>query len=278
MAESQVGRALFVSDLHLRGPEDPNQALFLDFLEQRIAPDPSATLVVVGDLFDFWLAVGDEIPVDYQEVVERLAALPRVLWLEGNHDIGQSRALRHCGGLQVIEGSLLLRCGDLALHINHGDLLDPSDRGHRFLRAFLGSAGLRRLAALIGSPRVQDLGRKLALQSRNRKGGLLGRNRDWLVAAHRDAVTRQQQGTDLSIRGHGHFLGWWPDGLVCLGDWLHFHSYLELKPQAPSVTLRRFRPGSSVDELLTCEPTGELELPGIGAIPSVTSEFAEHAP
>jgi len=275
MAEIELGRAVFVSDLHLRGPEDPNQRLFLDFIEERIAPDPEVTLVVVGDLFDFWFAVGEDIPVAYREVVESLAALPRVLWLEGNHDIGQSRQLGDLGGLQIMDDALFLSCGALSLHVSHGDRLDRADRGHRLLRFLLESAGVRALAALLGSPKVQALGRWLALRSRRSKGGLAGRNRDWLAAAHQDASARRRLGTDLSIRGHGHFLGWWPDGLVCLGDWLHFHSYLELGVAEQHVELRRFRPGEATDELLSGEPTGELKLSLMDAAPS---EFAEHAP
>jgi len=104
------------------------------------------------------------------------------------------------------------------------------------------------------------MGRRITLENRRRYGGLGNRNEDWLAAAHRDAARRREQGVDLSVRGHGHFLGWWPDGLVCLGDWLHFHSYLELGPDQPGAILRRFRRGEAVDQLLSAEPRGELAL------------------
>ena len=172
MAELQVGRTLLVSDLHLRGPSDPNQALFLDFLESRVAVDREATLVIVGDLFDFWFAVGEEVPDEYREVVERMAALPQVVWLEGNHDIGQSRTLGNYGGLQVVSGAISLRCGELVLHVSHGDTIVGSDLGHRLWRALLGSAFVRTFAALLGSPRVQTMGRRITLENRRRYGGL----------------------------------------------------------------------------------------------------------
>jgi UDP-2,3-diacylglucosamine pyrophosphatase LpxH len=261
MAELQLGRTLFVSDLHLRGPSDPNQGLFLDFLESRIAVDREATLVIVGDLFDFWFAVGQEVPDEYREVVESMAALPRVVWLEGNHDIGQSRSLRSQGGLQVRSGDLSLRCGELLLHVSHGDRIDGSDLGHRLWRDLLDSTLVRTLATLLGSPRVQAMGRRVTLENRRRYGGLGKRNQTWLAAAHQDACRRREEGgVDLSVRGHGHFLGWWPDGLVCLGDWLHFHSYLEIGPSQPGVTLRRFRSADTVDQLFSAEPVGELAL------------------
>ena len=127
---------------------------------------------------------------------------------------------------------------------------------------------------MLGSARVQRLGGRIAEGNRSRKGGLAGRNRRWLEAAHTDAASRRQAGTDLSVRGHGHFLGWWPNGLVCLGDWLHFHSYLELRPQEPRVALRRFTPDEDEDEVLSFVPSGELDW---SLSPAPSSEFSEHA-
>ncbi len=274
MVEFLPDRTLFVSDLHLRGPSDPNQRRFLEFVEQRVAPDPDAALVIAGDLFDFWFAVGEEVPASCLEVLDRLGALPRVFWLEGNHDIGQSRAFGARGGMKIVDDELSLRCGELLLHVSHGDGIDPSDHGHRLLTALLATSAVRSIAAMFGSARVQRLGGRIAEGNRSRKGGLAGRNRRWLEAAHTDAASRRQTGTDLSVRGHGHFLGWWPNGLVCLGDWLHFHSYLELRPQEPRVALRRFTPERDEDEVLSLGPSGELEW---SLLPARSSEFSEHA-
>ena len=191
-------------------------------------------------------------------MIERLSTLPRVLWLEGNHDIGQSVLLGERGGLQVLAGSLLLTCGSLRVHVCHGDQLDRQDYGQRFLRKVLESQGVRALAARIGSQRVQSLGTKLASRSRGRQGGLEGRDRAWLRQAELDAQDRTAQATDLCVRGHGHFLGWWPSGLICLGDWLSFYSYLELQPVGQPIQLRRYLPGTNTDPLLSSSAVGEL--------------------
>jgi UDP-2,3-diacylglucosamine hydrolase len=273
MAELSLGPTFIVSDLHLRGPDDENQKLFLRFLDERMVPHLDRTLVIAGDLFDFWYVVGDEIPEEYKEVIERLCALPRVLWLEGNHDIGQSLLLAERGGLQVLAGSLLLKCGSLRVHVCHGDQLDHRDLGQRLLRKMLGSRGVRALADRLGSQRVQSLGTKLASRSRGRQGGLAGRDRDWLGRAELDAQQRTVEATDLCVRGHGHFLGWWPSGLICLGDWLSFYSYLELQPAGKQVQLRRYVPGTNTDPLLSSSAVGELSF---NELPAYPLEFAEH--
>ena len=274
MAELRLGPTVVVSDLHLRGPDDVNQDLFLRFIDERIAPDPATTLIIAGDLFDFWYAVGDEIPEACRVVIDRLSELPRVLWLEGNHDIGQSRSLGERGGLMALSGSLSLRCGPLRVHVCHGDQLDRADLGQRLLRTILESQAARMLTRVLGSESVQRVGAKLASHSRRRQGGLDGRDRNWLQAAEADAQRRTSEAMDLCVRGHGHFLGWWPSGLICLGDWLSFYSYLELQPEGQQVRLRQYRPGSPADAVLCSSATGEL---AVTECSTRDSELVEHA-
>ena len=259
MAELRLGPTYLLSDLHLRGPSDANQSRFLRFIDERIAPYSDRTLVIAGDLFDFWYAVGDEVPESCRAVLDRLAALPRVVWLEGNHDIGQSRRLAEQGGLQVLSGALQMKCGSLSVHVCHGDRLDQRDLGQRMLRSLLDSSAVRVLAGRLGSPRVQQIGISLASRSRRRyPAEQRGRDESWFQAAESDAAERIAAGTDLCVRGHSHSLGWWPSGLICLGDWLWFHSYLELQPQGQPAQLRRYVPGSSADPVLCCSAEGQL--------------------
>jgi UDP-2,3-diacylglucosamine pyrophosphatase LpxH len=161
----------------------------------------------------------------------------------------------------VLSGSMSLSCGPLRVHVCHGDQLDRSDLGQRLLRTILESQVIRALTETLGSERVQQIGARLASRSRRRQGGMDGRDRNWLRAAESDAQKRTSEDTDLCVRGHGHFLGWWPSGLICLGDWLSFHSYLELQPEGQQVRLRRYQPGAAADALLCSSASGELALP-----------------
>ncbi|HCP45763.1 MAG TPA: hypothetical protein DIU15_06965 [Deltaproteobacteria bacterium] len=266
MAE-QVGRTLIVSDLHLRGPSDPNQHRFLRFIESRIASCPQATLVIAGDLVDFWFAVDSDVPAPYRQVVSRLEALPRVYWIEGNHDVGLSRALGgRRGGLRFLDKTLQLSCGPWLLSVAHGDHVERSDRGHQLLRSVMRSRLARGLARGLGADRTLRLGQRIT-NSRS-SGSMDSRTPSlrWLHAARGEAQSMPPGDvSSLLVLGHGHHLGWWPEGLICLGDWLHFHSYLEVDPDLPRPRLRRFQTDSDEDPVLADGPVGDAR-PDPGSI------------
>ena len=76
------------------------------------------------------------------------------------------------------------------------------------------------------------------------------------MAAVRRRATKLAEGEQhLSIRGHGHWLGWWP-ALVCLGDWLSWCTYLELGADG-SGALRRYRAGGE-DPVMAEGVVGDL--------------------
>ena len=262
MVELNFTSVLVVSDLHLRGPEDPNQQLFSSFLTERVAADPSCVLLIAGDLFDFWYAIDAQVPPHCQELFERLTELPSVHWLEGNHDIGQSRVLPRQGGLSIHARSLSFSCGSHSIHLCHGDRLDRADLGHRVLRTLMDSRAVHRLARGIGAARVQSIGAALSERARSGRGPMDPRDPRWLQAARADAAERQSRGVGLSVRGHGHYLGWWPEGLICLGDWLELHSYLELSANDSTPRLRCYRPGAAQDPVLCSRPRGEVREDG----------------
>jgi len=258
MAE-QVGRTFIVSDLHLRGPSDPNQKRFLDFIEARVAPCPDTTLVIAGDLVDFWFAVEAEVPEQYRQIVDRLAALPRVYWLEGNHDIGLTRALGgRRGGLRFVDGSLELSCGDWVLSVSHGDGVDPGDLSYRVLRAILRSPLARSLAQVLGAEHTLRVGQKITRRASSGPAANREPSRQWLGAARSKAVgSPVADSPALLVLGHGHHLGWWPEGLICLGDWLQFHSYLEVDPASAGPLLRQFHADALEDPVLADRPLGD---------------------
>ena len=45
-------KAIFLSDAHLRRPEDKNYQLLLDFLDRQKDLD---ALFLLGDIFEFWI-------------------------------------------------------------------------------------------------------------------------------------------------------------------------------------------------------------------------------
>ena len=244
-------RAVFVSDLHIRHFDDEPGRQFRAFLAGL---DADVDVVVVGDLFDWFYGLPGAVPEHLLPVVDALRARRRVLWIEGNHDMRVGRAIGP-GSVEVREGPVTLHVGRLSLDVQHGDLVDPSARAYRMLRGFLRSPIVGGVTRLLGARATQRLGEGAtwARHKTDHPLGVDGRKAPWLAAAR--AQAKGIDGVDLAVRGHGHWLGWWEEGLVCLGDWLHYRSYLEV--DGDGARLRRFEPDGA-DPVLAVGPVGAL--------------------
>jgi UDP-2,3-diacylglucosamine hydrolase len=258
-----------VSDLHLGLAEDDNYSIFLEFLDRRVAAS-GASLLVAGDLFDSWYALPGPVPARYRPVVAALASQRWALWIEGNHDLRLERALAvepEMRSLRAVEGPVAVEVAGRRLHVEHGDLVDPGERAYRALRWLLRSPLADLGARAVGGERALRLGGLAARLARRRHGGSRGgegesgydgRNPRWLAAARRHAAGIREAGAgDLVVLGHGHWLGWWDEGLICLGDWLHWRSYLEIDPGG-AARVRRYAGAAVADPVLAESPVGAL--------------------
>jgi len=238
-----VQRALIVSDLHIRASDRSNARRFLSFLDRRVAPDPDCTLVIAGDLFDFWYAMPGRVPPVLVEVLDAIQRLPRVIWIEGNHDLRLPRGLG-ATSIDLQRTAVDLRWADERVRVEHGDLIR---RRGRLTRAFFYSPLAELGARLLGSDGTFWLGNTVAARKDPEGGGYEGQSDGWLARAKSYAARRRADGFDLTVLGHGHWLGEWPEsGLVCLGDWLRFFSYLELGSDGRR-SLRIYDPDASED-------------------------------
>jgi|GEM_PF-1056819 len=260
MAESPDHAAVwFVSDVHLTPSRPERTARFLRFLEDRVAP-AGTDLVIAGDLFDWWFGAWPP-PPDVAQVIAALEALPgAVLWMEGNHDLFVGRGLRASSPIATSAEPVAMSRFDMTLHVAHGDMVDPAERGYRLFRGFLRGVPGRAGARLLGQRAARWLGSSAATGSRAAQGGVDGYDglsQGWLDAARAYAA---QNDASITVLGHGHWLGWW-DGLVCLGDWLRWSSYGRLDPSG--LSLWQYKAGG--DELLLDAPSGALDYEAVTA-------------
>ena len=243
---------LLVSDVHLTEARPERTERFLRFLRDRVAHE-RADLIIGGDLFDWWYA-DRVVPPDVAEVIQVLEDLPgAVTWIEGNHDLFVGRGLRASSPIASTAEPITLRRGDLELHVVHGDLVDPSERGYRIFRSLLRGLPGRTGARLAGPRLTRWVGGLAAMGSREAQGGVDGydgASEAWLEAGKRYAAARPEE---LTILGHGHWFGWWP-GLICLGDWLRWSSYARIEPAG--VSLWRYDPGG--DRRVMAAPEGAV--------------------
>lgn len=138
-----MNRILFISDAHLGHKNDQDdhvRAEYLqDFFEHVAKSDDS--LIIVGDLFDFWFEYKHVIPRRYFHVMCALNRLVkkgnRVEYIIGNHDFGMDTFFSDELGIKVHQGALELHQDGKRLYIAHGDGLAKSDVGYRLLKTIL---------------------------------------------------------------------------------------------------------------------------------------------
>ncbi len=113
---------IVVSDVHMRTPDDERTKAFLDFLGRIETQFKCDTLVLLGDIFDFFNARQLFYFQLWKPVFDRLRTLKeagvRVVFVEGNHDYGFEHSprpeIRDC----------FFDCGDVVLKLKHKRLGD----------------------------------------------------------------------------------------------------------------------------------------------------------
>jgi UDP-2,3-diacylglucosamine hydrolase len=129
-----------VSDTHLGVASREIERSFVSFL--RGLAGEARSLVINGDLFDFWFEWKTVIPRHSFRALAALAELREagveVLWVAGNHDCWGGDVLREDVGVSYIVGPWDGSIGSWKTRIEHGDgLRDKEDRGYRMIRPIM---------------------------------------------------------------------------------------------------------------------------------------------
>jgi UDP-2,3-diacylglucosamine hydrolase len=218
-------KRLFISDAHLTGLEDPNQALLVELLDQTDAEE----VYFLGDIFHFWWGRKDFRDPEFEPLLQAIAGLKKRgigrFWVRGNHDFHLGPVLEEDLGVVAADRFDLQVHGAQVLLV-HGDEADTS-LGYRLTRSLLRGRPFAGLMRLLGPTGAKRLGRALAGASRHETGpkiALLEAQRDW-------ASARCKEGADVVVLGHSHAAGIQSvEGgkLVNLGDFAQAHTFLEM--------------------------------------------------
>ncbi len=165
-----MSRALFVSDIHISSTADPKYKLFSDFLD-KCASLKLDHLFLVGDIFDLWVADQSYFVENYHRIVERLTLLQNqgteIHYFEGNHDLDLKLYWQDQLGFDVHEAAAYFRLDGLQVRVEHGDQMDPDDRGYLLLRWFLRTPVLKALGRGLPGPAVKWIGSRASHASRD---------------------------------------------------------------------------------------------------------------
>ncbi|HEY2025801.1 MAG TPA: UDP-2,3-diacylglucosamine diphosphatase [Gemmatimonadaceae bacterium] len=241
-----------ISDVHLGHASPDVERSLLSFL--RALPGRAGSLLINGDLFEFWFEWRTVVPRTGVRALAALmdlrdAGIPMTM-IAGNHDCWGGEVLRDAG-VDFLSGPWEGSLGGWRARVEHGDGLRPKeDRGYRALRRVLRN----RLAIRAFRTLHPDLATRLAFRSsqtsRNYQPRDAGRGLHAIAAAELAA----RRDLELLIYGHSHVsaLTRMPSGNVYAnaGSWLDAPTYLVATSE--QITLNRWHgspEGAHLDRL-----------------------------
>lgn len=137
-------RVWVTGDVHLDPDDGDRAAFFLEFL--RAARAGADRLVILGDLFDYWIGPRHGRRCAYAPVIAAIEAAARegfpVDFIPGNRDFLGPRELRGIGLAVHGDAVVYARDGARTL-VTHGDLLVAGDTSYKRFRRVVRSAAFR---------------------------------------------------------------------------------------------------------------------------------------
>lgn len=239
-----------ISDAHLGAAAPEVERSLLAFLKH--ASGRCRSLMINGDLFDFWFEWRRVIPRAGFRVLAALAELRErgidVLMVAGNHDCWGGEVLREDVGITYHVGSWNGSIGEWTTRVDHGDGLRPvEDRRYRALRSVLRNPLAIRAFRWIHP----DWGTALATHSSDASRSY--RARDGGAGLRRIALDAldAEPALDLLIFAHSHVPALERAGrggvYANAGAWMDGPTYLSI--EAERIELRRYTGSAEGDRL-----------------------------
>lgn len=225
--------AYIISDAHLGFARTEVERTLLRFL--RHLPGRAGSLLINGDLFEFWFEWRRVMPRGTFRVLAALAELREagipVLMIAGNHDCWGGEILRNDVGLDFRVGPVDGTVGGWRAHVDHGDgLRGREDRGYRLLRRVLRNGLAIRLFRLLHP----DLGSAIANRTSHTSRTYQARDGGAGLRATAGAFLAARRDVELVVYGHSHVpelrrLG---TGVYAnAGSWLDQPTFLRVTPE-----------------------------------------------
>jgi len=224
-----------VSDAHLGVASLQIERSFVTFL--RGLADGARSLIINGDLFDFWFEWKTVIPRRSFRALAALSELKdsgiEILWVAGNHDCWGGDVLREDVGVDYSVGPWEGSIAGWKSRIEHGDgLRDREDRGYRMIRPIMRNALAIKAFRLIHP----DWASRLAHGSSNASRTYRARDEGRGLRKYAEQQLAATPDLDLLVYGHSHVpaLERTQSGGVFAnaGSWLDAPTYLKVTDEA----------------------------------------------
>jgi UDP-2,3-diacylglucosamine hydrolase len=215
---------LFIADAHLTHPDEAAYRHLVEFLDQQRGH--VRTLVLLGDIFEFWVGYNHCVFSAYLPLLNALqqlhAAGTHIVMVEGNHDfhVGPFFSETLKATIFPDDGTLTLDGQKIAL--SHGDTLVPT-RSYLWLRRFFRSIIARTLIRVLPTDLTWKIGDILGVLSK--KKSRQQPQRSYQLPEQgilSQARLRLDQGADLFVCGHFHQPKCWQHQgkpIAIIGNW-----------------------------------------------------------
>ena len=203
-------QAYFLSDIHIKSVEESNSEKLLLFLHELQNDKDCTHLFLVGDIFDLWIYNHSYFLKKYARLIDGIRGLVRkgieVHYFEGNHDLYLRKFWQQDVGVQVHEGPYYFSLGKWVVRVEHGDFMNPEDKGYLFLRKLLRSLPVKTLAKNLPGQVVKSIGEKSSRASRHYTSNQKKMSEDSIKSFMRTYAEEvfQEKAFDLFIAGHTH--------------------------------------------------------------------------
>ncbi len=208
--------AYFVSDIHLVSAEEERTVVFDRFLEEICsgARPVASHLFLVGDIFDLWIGEHVYFSEKFAKTVSLIRKLVengvQVYYFEGNHDLHLGKFWHDKMGVNVHADASEFELNGMKIRVEHGDLINPDDKGYLFLRKLLRSKFMTELAHSLPSSLIRLIGERASQASRTYTSTAKELPKEHirsLIREHAKRNAKDQSGQtpfDLIITGHVH--------------------------------------------------------------------------
>lgn len=160
----------FLSDLHLRDMQDPKAQTLLRFFISQTDQASNTVVFLMGDIFDLWLGKNSYFIKKYRPLIEAIESFIKqggeVHYFEGNHDLHLKYFWQDELGAIVHSDPEYFHLEDEVVRIEHGDQMDPEDRGYLFLRWLLRTPVMRWVILNLPGAIIAKIGQMMSKTSR----------------------------------------------------------------------------------------------------------------
>jgi UDP-2,3-diacylglucosamine hydrolase len=199
---------LFLSDIHLGcspiGCVDLREEILVEFIKQK--RDTISHLVLLGDVFEFWMEYRYYIPKYGFSLLFLLKELVdsgvEVHYVAGNHDFDLGTFFEDQIGIHCHENQFILRAQERKILCLHGDGMNRNEKGYLWIKKIIRSQWAKYFFRKLHP----DLGMSLALWTGSKSRNYTDQDESFKVEYLKSARENMDlYNCDSLIHGHTHF-------------------------------------------------------------------------